>query len=135
MEPIFGLMLFIAAVLIVGVVAAKRGRSVGWYALASILGGLVLVLLISQAGGSGIAAGFGAFVAPVIALFVALAGKRADELAVERGAYGKYKKCPYCAEPVRREAVKCKHCGSQLPRTKAEAQQPAPPSDDVVGRG
>lgn len=28
---------------------------------------------------------------------------------------GQLKKCPFCAENVRREAVKCKHCGSALP--------------------
>jgi hypothetical protein len=25
-------------------------------------------------------------------------------------------KCPYCAESVKRQAVKCKHCGSDLPQ-------------------
>ena len=28
-----------------------------------------------------------------------------------------YRKCPFCAEPIRREAVKCKHCGSELGAT------------------
>lgn len=30
-----------------------------------------------------------------------------------------YKKCPFCAETVRAEAAKCKHCGSDLTQTTA----------------
>ena len=26
-----------------------------------------------------------------------------------------HKSCPFCAEPIRAEAIKCKHCGSELP--------------------
>ena len=27
---------------------------------------------------------------------------------------GKYRRCPHCAEPIRPEARKCRHCGSEV---------------------
>lgn len=31
-------------------------------------------------------------------------------------------KCPFCAEPIRRETIKCKHCGESLQRTQSVNQ-------------
>lgn len=114
MEPVFGFLLFGVAVTIVGVVAAKRNQR-GWaYALTSIVAGFIAVLLVSGAGGSGGAAGFAAFLVPIGALFVSLSRPTGEAMAVQTGESGDFRKCPYCAEAIRREAVKCKHCGSEV---------------------
>ena len=125
MQPIFGFMLFFAASLIVAIIASKRGRSGFLFFILCAAAGFGLVVLTSGAGGSGLAAGFAAFLAPVAGLVIALSTKNCEQLAVEHGSHGEYKKCPFCAEPVRREAVKCKHCGSSLQDLSvAQAAQP-----------
>ncbi len=43
---------------------------------------------------------------------------------------GKLKKCPFCAERVKNQAVVCKHCGRDLPPTDVEAKQ-----DEIPEKG
>jgi hypothetical protein len=38
-----------------------------------------------------------------------------EELELDALASGEMKKCPECAELVRREATKCRFCGAELP--------------------
>ena len=115
MQPIFGFMLYFACSVIVASIAKKKGRSFLAFFFGSLIFGFALVRIISAAGGSSLAAGFGAFLSPLTLLLVAALGRDAQEKAAEHGQYGDYKRCPFCAEAVRRAAIKCKHCGSELP--------------------
>jgi hypothetical protein len=72
---------------IVGVIAANRGRSgFGWFLLSLVISPLLGAVLV-----------------------LALGAPRVDP-----SRDGDHKKCPSCAEWVKREAIKCKHCGEAL---------------------
>lgn len=120
MSPLFGFTLFAVACLISAIVARKRGRSGILTFLLCAGTGFGLVVFTSSVGGTGLAAGFAAFLAPAAGLFWALAARSSEQIATEAGEHGAYGKCPFCAEPVRKEAIKCRHCGSEIPSAPSE---------------
>lgn len=81
---------------IVGIVAAKRGRSgVGWALLAVLLTPLLMCILVLALPKQGIALA---------------ARDDAGQLITS----ATHVRCPDCRELVRADARKCKHCGSVL---------------------
>lgn len=107
----------------------------------------LLVWLISCVGASSIASskgrsGFLWFILGVlfgplafIVIFLPSMSKVSEERAIRTGESGDYKKCPFCAEAVRKEAVKCKHCGSELPAPIVEyrkSKKEKPPEETLA---
>jgi hypothetical protein len=120
MEPAHWLIVYLVLAALCSLVASKKGRS-GWqFFLALILLPVPLMMITSYSLGDDMAKKpfamwLAAFICPAIGLIVALMSDSAEKAAVERGKFGDYKKCPFCAESVRCEALKCKHCHSELP--------------------
>ena len=82
-----------------------------WVIFAALIG------LWSRNKGGSFVAGFvfSLLLSPLIAgLIVALRNPNSTELESNRIARGNLKKCPSCAELVKIEATKCKHCGAEL---------------------
>jgi len=66
-------------------------------------------------GGAGFALGL--FLGPIGIIIIALMKEDTAKVEAEALSSGEMRKCPYCAELVRREARVCKHCGKELTAT------------------
>lgn len=86
-----------------------------WIALCVGVGAIA-----ASKGRSGIGLFFASvFLSPLIGFIIVLCMANRDQLVAEGETVAGYRKCPFCAETVRAEAIKCKHCGSDLPKVEA----------------
>ncbi len=105
---LFGFLAFFGLTALATTVASRRAKRGIVTFLACCVLGFAAVPLTVSVGGSGVAAAMAAFAVPLLALMWACVAQSSQEIAVENGAHGDYKKCPFCAESVRKEAIKCK---------------------------
>lgn len=58
-------------------------------------------------------AAIGFILGPIGVIWVLVTAKDASALEAQSLSTGKFKKCPLCAEVIKKEATVCKHCGGQ----------------------
>lgn len=97
-------MFWLSAAVACAIVASIKGRSVlGWFLLGVPLGVIALLIVLSL-----------------------------SSLIVDPNAPTEqtHVKCPFCAEYIRREAIKCKHCGEEVKPAVVTAQVVRDPRAD-----
>jgi hypothetical protein len=91
------LIIWIAVAALSGYYANQKGRSaVSWAILGFFISALALLIL---------------WLLPPLGVD----DEKSREIARKFGVSARYRKCPSCAELVQKEAIKCKHCHTDLP--------------------
>lgn len=116
MQPVWGFIFFALICALSALIAIKRGNSGILHAvITAALGfGFVVVVAKITAGQDSSSAAIGGFVGGAAGVLFAWLRRSDVQQAEISGVSRAHKKCKFCAEVVKAEAVKCKHCGSDL---------------------
>lgn len=68
-------------------------------------------------------AAIGFILGPIGVIWVLVTAKDQSALEGESLRSGKFKRCPFCAEVIKKEASVCKHCGGDQTKHPAPTQQ------------
>lgn len=98
-----------------------------------IVCGIICAVIASNKGDSG-CSGFivGVLLGPLGIVLLLVTGRNEEALERRALASGTSKKCPYCAELIKAEAIKCRHCGADL--TSQRALPSSAPSSPQASR-
>jgi uncharacterized membrane protein YccC len=116
MQPIWGFVFFALICGLSAIIARKRGNSGLLHAAIAVALGFGFVIVVAKATGGTdpFSAALGGFIGGAAGVLFAWL-RRSDAQQAERsGSSAGHKTCKFCAEVVKLEALKCKHCGSDL---------------------
>ena len=104
------------------------------YLFVGVLFGIGSAMIASGKGNSGVAWFFaGLLLGPFGLLFAWLSSPSAKAVQKKQVAPVDTRKCPFCAEMIKREAVKCRYCQSALEPKQPKHLEPKQPKQGLRG--
>lgn len=93
----------------------------------------VIAGAISNGRGNGFGGGclWGLILGPIGILIALLYAPSAKTVEQRQLASGKFRKCPFCAESIRIDAVVCRYCGRDLPRPAVQVRAVIPAGEEI----